>query len=365
MNEITLFKRITKPAIVLLALAVTAISCGSTDDAEVQQANPITVPVATAQMQSKSASHYYSGTVQSERTVNMSTKVMGRVTQLDVEEGDFVKEGEVIIRIKDDNLQAQKNQVQAGLQEARAAYENAETNYNRIKALYESESATKKELDDIKAQYEMTKAKVQAMEARLGEINDMLTYTQLEAPFDGYVVSKRISEGDMAAPGQPLIAFEQEHRMKVVATVPESEINRFNEGDAVLVEVEAAGLKNISGTISTINPSGNRGSRQFMVEIRLPKTDDIKSLKSGMFARIGVSSDENKAVLVPATAVIERGQLTGIYTLNDQSEVVLRWVRLGETLGDDVEILSGLAPGEKYVSAVEQPLHDGQKVNSK
>lgn len=351
------------PALVLLTLV--GVGCSSPDETRSQTEETIPVEVQQASLNQTFASFQYSGTVGSERTVNLSTTVMGRVTQLDVDEGDYVKQGEVLVRVKDDNLQAQKSQIEASLQEAKAGLKNTEINYDRLKALYEKESATKKELDDITTQYEMAKAKVKALEGKLREINDMLDYTVLEAPFDGYVVDKRVNEGDMAAPGQPLISFEQESRMKVDITVPETQIMHFDIGDTVSVDIKAAGLRNLTGTVANVNPSGSRASRQFTVEIRLPDLDKSSGVKSGMFARVGLASVGDPIITVPRSAIVERGQLTGIYTLNSDSEVLLRWIRLGNENDEEVEVLSGLAPGEMYVSKFDGILREGQKVSTK
>lgn len=348
----------------VVALTLAGAACSSPDSSKQRQGQPISVVTETAGLVQGTASHRFSGTVTSDRTINISTKVMGRITQLDLEEGDFVRKGEVLVRIKDDNLQAQKGQVESSLMEANAALQNAETNYNRMKNLYEQESATRKELDDISTEYEMAKARGQSLESRLREIEDMIDYTLLTAPFDGYVVSRMASEGDMAGPGQSIITFEQEDVMKLKVTVPESEISLFNLNDTVSVDIKAAGYNHTKGTVANINQSGSRGSRQFSVEIMLPELPEDSGVKSGMFAEIGLATDKERAIAVPQSAIIERGQLTGIYTLNDQSEVVLRWVRLGDASGDKVEVLSGLSEGETFVASAHQRLREGQKVST-
>lgn len=348
---------------VITVFTLVGIGCSSSEEADTSQQQPISVVTQTAGYAQGTATHRFSGSVTSDRTITMSTKVMGRITELDVKEGDFVKKGDVLVRIKDDNLQAQKSQVESGLLEARAALQNTETNYTRIKNLYEQESATKKELDDISTQFEMAKAKVKTLESKLREVEDMLDYTKLTAPFDGYVVSKSLTEGDMAGPGQPIISFEQEKEMNVKITVPESEIGLFSLDDTVGVDVEAAGYRG-EGIVSNINQSGNRGSRQFAVEVTLPEQAVEQGVKSGMFAEVGLATEKDRAIVVPQKAIVERGQLTGLYTLNDNSEVVLRWVRLGDSFGENVEILSGLKAGEAYVSKVDRPLSEGQKVST-
>lgn len=349
---------------VLVMLSLTTFACSSSDETESRPEKSATVSVQKASLSDVSASYRFSGTVTSDRTVQLSTKVTGHVSQLDVEEGDYAAKGSVLIRIKDDNLQAQKNQVEAGLQEARASLKNTEKNYKRFKALFEKESATQKELDDISTQYEMAKANVQSLEAKLREITDLLDYTVLEAPFNGYVVAKRISEGDLAAPGQPLLTFEQENALKIEVTVPESQISLFAINDTVTVDVKAAGIRNLNGVVSNLNPAGNRASRQFMVEIKLPEVSKNQGLRSGMFAEVGLASAKDASITVPESAIVERGQLTGLYTLNSESEVILRWVRLGEVKNGSVEVLSGLAPGEAYITSYDGSLSEGQKVSA-
>lgn len=350
-------------SVLLLSLAVAA--CGTTQEEAGSQEEEIpTVTVSRATLGGTSASHRFSGTVVSERTVQISTKVTGRVTQLDADEGDYAREGDILVRIKDDNLQAQKSQVEARLAEAESALANSETNYRRIKNLFEKESATRKELDDITTQYESAKAGVQALEARLREINDMLEYTVLEAPFNGYVVGKRVSEGDLAGPGQPLLSFEREGALKVELSVPETRLSLFALEDTMQVSVPAASADGFFGVVTGINPSGNRGSRQFEVEIALPESAARSGLKSGMFAEAAVAGRDDASVTVSESAVLQRGQLSGLYTLNSESEVVLRWIRTGAVKEGRVEVLSGLSPGEEYVASFDAPLREGQKVNA-
>lgn len=353
-----------KLAAAVLLLTVFTYGCGSPDEPGQPAAGERpTVEIEAAQYRSIPGSQKFSGAVKSERTVNMSTKVMGKITELNVDAGDYARKGEVLARIKDDNLRAQKGQVEAQLAQAQANLKNTRTNFQRIKALYEKGSATQKEFDDMQTQLQSAEANVNALNAKLQEIEDMLNYTTLEAPFNGYVVSKMASEGDMATPGQPLLSFEQEGPIKVEMTVPESEITRLSLGDTVSVDVKAAGRNGLRGIVSNINPAGNRGSRQFMVEVRLPALDADSGLKSGMFAEVSLLSGTNSSLTVPRSAIVERGQLTGLYTLNDSSEVMLRWVRLGNASGESVEVLSGLSPGERYVKSFEGRLQEGQKVN--
>lgn len=349
----------------MFLLAVTFLtSCSSDNKQSKQETESVPVGIRTAQKASIPNEYQFSGTLKGTRQVQISTKMMGKVTHLNVEEGDRISEGQVMVRIKDQNVEAQKQQVQAQLNQAQSALENTETNYNRIKTLYEQGSATQKEFDDMKTKYQSAQSEVQALKSKLNEVQDMLDYTTLTAPFDGYVAEKRTSQGDMASPGRPLLILEDFGKMEVNTSVPESQINLFNLKDTVTVDIAAAGLKNLKGQIKQINPSGTPASRQFAVKVAIsrPKGENER-LKSGMYATISLMQGGEPTIAVPENALISRGQLTGLYTVSPDEEAVLRWVRTGRRYEDQIEILSGLAEGDRYIVSYEPGLiEEGKKV---
>jgi RND family efflux transporter MFP subunit len=344
-----------------LALVFTACS-GSEEPASPSEADPVAVETATAQAKTVPRTLRYSGTIQGARRVPLSTKMMGTVTQLAVEEGDRVTEGELLARVQSQNVEAQKRRVQARLQEAEAALQNAGTNFKRIEALREEGSATQKEFDDAQTAYKRAEARVEALKSRLDEIESTLDYATIRAPIDGYVVEKRSEQGALAAPGRPLLVVETLDALEAVVQVPAADINRFSVGDSVTVEVGAAGDVRRTGVVSQVNPSGNYASRQFSVQVRLQRSDD-SSIKSGMYAQVLFPGEQAEAITVPQEAIVERGQLNGLYTVTD-STVLLRWVRLGEAHGTRIEVLSGLRGGERYVVNASQRLLDGQPVQA-
>ena len=349
-------------ALIVLLVIFTGTSCDSSEDTAKNETTSVKVETARAQSVQIQQEQSFSGTVRGVRRVDLSTKIMGRITQLEVEEGEFVEEGDLLVQIKDDQIKAQHDQVEAQLVEARANLENAETNYNRIKRLFEQSSATQKEYDDMKTRYQMAGAKVKTLEGKLREVKDMLDYTTLRAPIDGYVVRKTMEEGDMASPGQPLVTVENTGALEVKASVPESQINLLTRGDTVGIRVPAADRNSLEGRIVAINPSGNRGSRQFEVKVIFREPGTIKKVKPGMFAELSVARWTQPTVTVDARALIDRGQLTGLYTINDQQEAVLRWVRTGNQSGNHIEILSGISDGETYILTPDGRIHEGQKV---
>ena len=343
------------------ALALLTAACGS-DEATVPAAeqDPVPVTTATATVAETPEVNRYSGTIQGTRRVPLATKMMGTVVSLDVEEGDRVSQGQTLVRVQSQNVQAQKRQVEARLREARAARDNAKATFDRIQALHEKDSATQQEFDNAQTGYERAQAQVEALDSRLEEVNDMLAYATVRSPIDGFVVAKRSEEGALAAPGQPLLVVETLDALKAVVTVPSESINRFAVGDSVTVQIGAAGDIERTGTVTQVNPAGNYASRQFQVQVRLD-TGDRSGIKSGMYAQVLHTAGSRSALTVPEQALIQRGQLTGVFTIAD-GKALLRWVRTGAQHGDRVEILSGLRSGETYVADASPRILDGQPV---
>lgn len=346
--------------VLLLALGLSA--CGDADESAAPSDDAVPVALETVGQAAQPQVYRYTGTVQGARRVPLSTKLMGRVTQLPVDEGDRVRRGQLLLRLDSDNVTAQQRQVQARLREARAHLGNARTNFERFETLYQQESATKKEFEDVQTRYESAQAQVEALENQLAEIEDMLSYATLTAPVDGYVVEKRIEEGAMAAPGQPLLVVETLDAMKVAVQVPEQDINRFAMGDEVDVEI-AALETTLPGRVDEVNPSGNPASRQFHVQVVLQQEGEAP-VKSGMYAQVLLRKGEQTIITVPAEALVHRGQLTGLYTVGAEDRAVLRWVRTGQRFDGRIEVLSGLRVGERYVARTDGRLQEGQKVTA-
>lgn len=343
----------------LLTVLIFAASCSSEEQTSSEE-NAIEVEIQTAESSTSEAAQHFPGRVESEDQANLSTIVMGTVTRVPVNVGDNVREGDLLVQIKDDQILAQKRQLEANMVQAKANLENTEKNYNRIKNLYAEKSATSKELDDISTMYEIAKANMEALEARMNEVNEMLQYTAIRAPFDGVVSSKFVSAGDMATPGHPLVSVSNPGSIKITANISEKWIGNVSEGDTISVSIESAEIRNAPARLYAVSEAGDPASRQYAVEAKLIDPAAAESLKPGMFAQVSINLAGRDALIIPQSALVHRGQLTGVYTLTDDNKAVLRWVRTGEVSGDTVEILTGLSEGEQYVVSADQPLRQGQ-----
>lgn len=350
------------PLFVLAGFMMT--SCGSDTDQQAAESR-VQVDVETAETRSAKSTHRFPGQVESKNRSNLSTIVMGTLTGVLVDVGDEVRKGDILARVKDDQILAQQNQLEANKVQAEANLENTRKNYERIQNLYAEESATSKELDDISTMYEIARANMEALEAGLREVDEMLGYTVIRAPFDGTISRKHLKEGDMATPGHPIVSIADPEALKITATVPEHIINRVEAGLEVAVSVASADIHHAQARLTSISQVGDPASRQYAIEAELSDDQYNRSLKSGQFAEVSVALDDQPALLIPRSALVERGQLTGIYTLSSDQRAVLRWVRTGHVYGEDVEVISGLAAGESYVARSEQPVRHGQLLSTR
>ncbi|UMB54436.1 efflux RND transporter periplasmic adaptor subunit [Lutibacter sp. A64] len=305
-----------------------------------------------------------SGKVEATQNANLSTRNMGYVNKVHVNVGDKVSKGQLLLSINSADILAQKAQVGASIAEATAAFKSAEKDYNRFKVLFSSNSASQKEMDDITANYEMAKARLEATNQMKNQVNAQLSYSNITAPFSGVITGKFINAGDMANPGMPLISIENPGKFQVIAMVPESEITSIKNGTTVDVLIKSIN-KILKGTITEVSSSTKNTGGQYLVKIVLEETD-VKLL-SGMFASVQFPTEktarENTPILIPTSSIIERGELRGVYVVSQSNTALLRWLRLGKEFGDKTEVLSGLSAEDRFVLTSESKIVNGSKLN--
>jgi RND family efflux transporter MFP subunit len=221
-------------------------------------------------------------------------------------------------------------------------------------------SATAKNLEDATAGYNMAQAGLQQAKANLAAAQVMLGYAVITTPISGYVTAKRIETGDMASPGMPLFTVDDVSRVRIVAQVPEAQVVALAEGGTATVKIDVLETP-VAATIERIVPAGDPMSRTFAVRLLLDNPG--AAIKPGMYARIYFPAGSAETLTVPRAALVERGQLQGLWVLDAQGKARLRWVRLGAVTGDRVEVLSGLTAGERYVAAPPAGIADGAPVS--
>lgn len=291
---------------------------------------------------------------------------MGYVTKVHVTVGQRVNAGQTLVSINNSDLLAKKAQVDASILQATAGYNNAKKDYDRFSNLFKQQSASQKELDDMTARYEMAKAGLEGAKQMRNEVLAQFNYSNITAPFSGVVTNTFVKEGDMANPGMPLVSVEGASKLQVTAMVSENDINAIKKGMPVKVLVKSSN-KNLTGKVSELSTSATNTGGQYLVKIDLDKTDS--SILSGMFVNVQfpvenqANTTANDMLLIPLTALVKQGQLTGVYTIGTENVAILRWLRIGKTFGNQVEVLSGLAANEQYIVSAQGKLFNGAKVS--
>lgn len=353
-----------------LAVSLTAVLLNACSENKVQETpideQPIKVQVATPSANNGKGISV-SGNVESIHTAYISTKLMGTISGMNVKVGDRVKKGQVLATISADDIMAKRSQVDAMISEAQANYNNAQKDMDRFQALFNQNSATPKELDNITFQYSSAKARLQSAQQMRNEINATIRYSTLTSPFDGIITRKNSEAGSMASPGIPLFVVEQNGQLQINASIPETDINAIKTGTAVTVKVKSSS-KEFIAKITEINTSSQFSGGQYIAKINIP-TGAIEGIYPGMFVNVFIpidnpiqSTGHEDAILVPVSSLVKNEQLNGIYTISSNNTAILRLVRVGKIYGDKVEIISGLGRNEQFIATSDKKLFNGAQV---
>jgi RND family efflux transporter MFP subunit len=305
-----------------------------------------TVRVQTAERKSLAAIEDVVGTVRPKLSAAIEAKVSGRVEKMLVVPGQSVKEGELLALIDAHEIKARHDQ-------AAAARQQAENDLKRFTALLEQKILSQSEFDSAQSKFRMATA----AEA---EAATMLDYVRITAPFTGVITRKLADVGDHAMPGKPLLQMENPGELRFETDVPEALIGNVKLGDPLFVRVAAVAAA-ITGKVAEISPAADANSRTFLVKLDLPATE---GLRSGQFGRVAVPVGEVNSIRVPATAVVQRGQMEMVFVVADK-HAQLRLVKTGRHAGAEVEVVSGLNSGESIVIEGANGLVDGQLVTIK
>jgi len=302
------------------------------------------------------------GTVRATQTSQVSSQVMSNIVEIRAHEGDRVQSGQVLAILDDAQSRSGTDQAMAAVTAAEKELSTADSDLalagatlKRYQELYEKKSVSPQEFDEIKARYQSAEARrdmAQAGQAQatvgLTQARPALGYTRIRAPFAGVVTEKRADAGMLASPGMPIFTIEDTRRYRLEVTVDESELGLVRIEQVSPVTIDALRNAELSGKVVEIVPAADPASRSFLVKVELPADS---RLRSGLFGRARFPSGERPALLIPQASVMERGQLQGIYVLDANQIASLRYVSLGQSAGEQIEVLSGLQGGEKLVAA--------------
>jgi RND family efflux transporter MFP subunit len=374
------------PVVAVLA----AVGCGGGEQHPAAAAGAAAVAVQTSNVSAAEWPDVYeaTGTVRARTTTVLSSKVMAYVRQVAVQVGDRVQEGQVLVVLDAQDLDANVRLAEAGEAEvvsaipeadngvaaARANLDLAQSTYKRMEELASKKSISNQEFDEASARlrgaqatYEMARAKRAELDSKRAQTQQAIRaasivrdYTRIAAPFAGIVTAKSAEPGSLAAPGAPLLTVEREGAYRLEASVDESRLPFVKTGESVEVSLDSLDQR-FNAKVSEIVPAVDAASRAYIVKIDLP---DAAELRSGMFGRARFAKGVRRVLAIPAAAVVERGQLQSVFVVED-GVAHARLVTTGQRAQAAVEVLSGLSAGEKVLSSPPPGLTDGARVEER
>lgn len=321
------------------------------------------MPAQASAVQGRSS---FDGVVEAVRQTTLAAQMPGAVLELAVKAGDRVQAGQLLLRIDarsaDQNAAASDAQVQA----ARASLDVATREYTRQQKLRDKQYISQAALDQAEAQFKATRAQVAAQVAQAGAARTQTGLHTVRAPYAGVVSDVPVQLGDMAMPGRALVTLYDPSALRVTAAVPQSLWGAAQGAPNEAVRIELPGLSTAqqwpAATRVQVLPTVDAATHT--VQVRADLAKGLEGIAPGMFARLWLPMAHNQSaaaasqrVSVPLSAIVRRAEMTGVYVQGEGGKPLLRQVRLGRVEGGQVELLSGVSPGESVVVDPQAALH--------
>lgn len=302
------------------------------------------------------------GVVEAVQHSTVSAQTSGTVVALPVDVDDVVAAGDLIAQLEDSEQRARLAQAQAELDEAEASVQDAQQQFDRIEPLAARGVASQAQLDQARNAVSSARARLARAQAAREEASEQLSYTRVRAPYSGIVTARHVELGEAVTPSTPLLSGFSLDALRVVANIPQQHaglLRQQRSAQVLLPDGQA-----VPTGAMTIFPFAEAGSHTFRVRMDLlemaepdaPPSFSL-SLFPGMLVKVEVPVSDREALWIPASALIQRGELRAVYVLNEHDRPRLRQVRVGAVLDDQMEILAGLMEGERLVLDPRAALH--------
>jgi RND family efflux transporter MFP subunit len=363
-----------------LAMLGATLVVGLTACKQQNAAETLPLPVHTALVQPVAVGNgaKYSASIVPYAQVNLAFQSGGYVDSIrqvkspsggmrNIDQGDWVQKGTVLAVVRQQDYLDKVQQAKAQLSRAQAEYEKAKLSFDRVSALYASQSATKPDYDSAQAQLASTTASVSGAQAELNQANVALAYCSLQAPFNGWIVSRNVDLGTLVGPTTNGFTLADTQSVKAVFGVPDTSISRVRLGQHLAITTDALPTP-FAGRVSAISPAADPKSRVFSVEVTIPNPRD--RLKSGMIASLALDGAQlpQSVLAVPLSAVIRDPERANNFAVmiaeggGDTQTARLRAVELGDIYGNMIAAKGGLNPGESVITSGVGLIKNGDKV---
>lgn len=333
----------------------------------------ITVKTAETEMKAIETSIEISGILLPEESVNISSKVSGKVDSADFEVGDTVSEEQLLVQLDTTEINAQLSAAQASyssiadqVKQAKIPMDSATADLDRTQALFNEGAVSQMQLDQAKTAYDSAKARYDAANssglaqarASIDSAAAQLSNTGITSPIAGVVVTKNIHAGEMASPGATLASVADISSLKLKGTISQEFFPYLSKGQRVVLTVDAFSGNEYEGEISLLGPVSVGAGSYFPIELTIKNPGDITA---GLSAHSIIHIKGDVGVTAPAAAVLKDGSETCVFVVGDGT-VQKRAVKIGLGGADEVEIIDGLLAGETVAITNAAVLTDGMAV---
>ena len=290
-----------------------------------------------------------SGTFEARKELDIIAESQGRITQLNIDEGQYISKGALVARIDDTNIQAQ-------LLTTKASMAKAQKDVERYERLVKAGAISQQQYEEVKLGYQNSLANVTSIEQQL-------KYSSARSPMSGVIKEMKLEEGSFASPGTVLATVVDVSSLKMVVKIGETEIMQVKKGQRVEIVTEVYPNEVFIGKVKLISVQADV-ARNYEVEIELPNPKRTP-LKPGMYGTVQITPANNmdqNALFVARKSIVGSVQSPKVYTVNGANEVSYKSVKVGEIVEDKVKVLDGLVEGELVVISGQINLTDGKKV---
>ncbi len=308
-------------------------------------ANAQTMETEVAQLKEVPTTYMLEGLVEAELKTTISAQTSGVVKKIHFDVDDFVAKDKVVVEIDNKQQQASLKQAQAAEKEAAARLQEAQSEYNRVSEVYKKNVVSKSVFDAASAALKTAKARLESSQAATSKAQEQLDYTLVRAPYSGILTSRMVEPGETVDVGRQLVSGVSLEKLRVLTHVPQSIIKAVRQRHYAIVVTHDS---EIVSTDMTFFPFADPLTHSFALRVRLPQSGD--ELLPGMHVKIAMEVGRENKIVIPFNAVAFRGEVTGVYVLQDD-KLHFRHVRLGRRLeNNEVVVVAGISPGDRVVN---------------
>jgi len=346
--------------VLMLITALLFTACSEQTQSPItNNAEKISAQITTVALQKIDETYSTSGTLIADNRIDIASRMTGYIRQLNVDEGDLVKNGQLLLTIDPTEIRAQLAEAKARLSQSKARLREAKADQERYRTLFKQKMIAVTRLRSSELNYQLASEESIAAQATLDRIAVQLDYAKIKSPVNGIVVKRHKQRGDIATPGTPLLTIENPENIVVRSFIKEQHIGHVQVGSLANISIDAINT-NVTAQISSIIPSGDPATHSYQVKLTLKDTTNIRT---GMFARVDFNMGQRSGILIPASAIIRRSDMNGIYIVDADEIAHYRLIRTGKLFGENIEVLSGLRRGDRIIISSTRPIHTGIKIS--